>query len=396
MIQPPLLPRRSPRVHWTSGALLCLVVACGGIAQEPAGDRDTDPTTASSGDTEDRSTETTQSSGSTGDTATTQSSGETTSETTSETSTTGPSTEDTGETTGDTSGDGEDPHLPGPLCPTEEGPGKLLTDLAVTGAGPCQDVDLGSFLETLREQYIEQRGATWSGGDDGEYADYYAPVLTAYLSEDGQFRVISAHGEGDCPSGCIEDYWTYFESDASCQPKQLGTVMRTFGDGCIEQEGETRWGIPATRATDQICGQEIEEHNLAGSYTLPFTGRLVPCSRDAKEAEDISGFLAMQAQYDSEDPSVLLVQLASEDVDLGWLGEQVFRLAVDGYIASGYESTSDSTCIEQHEAELFLDFAACDASRVHHFEVLDAECSGDYCKGDLELEVDLSEISLEQ
>jgi hypothetical protein len=56
------------------------------------------------------------------------------------------------------------------------------------------------------------------------------------------FRLVFVRGSGDCPSGCIErDYW-YFQTDASCTPVLVGNhavgACPPLGDWC---KGETHF-----------------------------------------------------------------------------------------------------------------------------------------------------------
>ncbi len=106
----------------------------------------------------------------------------------------------------------------------------LVTNASTVGTGACANVSLGSFLSAIRAQNSQILATLLSmcpmSGTIGASSAVYA-----YRTSCGSFRVVVWQGSGDCPAGCINnDYW-YFDSNTNCQPVEVRHT-RNSNAGC--------------------------------------------------------------------------------------------------------------------------------------------------------------------
>jgi len=97
----------------------------------------------------------------------------------------------------------------------------VLTPLAnssATGTGACQGVTVGAFLSAIQVQDSQIQISSVQTCASISSSIGASGGVFAYRTSCGSLRVVVWQGSGDCPAGCIQnDYW-YFDSDTNCQP----------------------------------------------------------------------------------------------------------------------------------------------------------------------------------
>jgi len=146
---------------------------------------------------------------------------------------------------------------------------KTVDDPDAPGPGPCDGKSANDVLEAIHEQEPELRiGTFYDPNRIGQSA-----IVYGFTTEAG-FRLVLAAGEGDCPAGCIDWEYSYFETDDTCTPQRVGNYSSTFGPGnCYTVVGEPMWGIPSsspagtsrcapadinTTCVDSTCSEGLE------------------------------------------------------------------------------------------------------------------------------------------
>jgi len=142
--------------------------------------------------------------------------------------------------------DGADAKLDAVRITPVSDPGTPVNTTSKAGTGACQGKTVGSLIEEIHESYPTVLG----GGP------LYSPNVTdgsftyVFVRSDGGFSFVFQYGSGDCPAGCIEHEYWYFQTDGDCVPQQVGHY-RPSGVSC----GTPLWGVPglATPATLKVC-----------------------------------------------------------------------------------------------------------------------------------------------
>jgi hypothetical protein len=84
-----------------------------------------------------------------------------------------------------------------------------------------------------------------------------------------------AHHAGDCPPGCIDrEYWYFQTQGAACRPEQVGDYSKVFeqAGNCFRLTGAPLWEVP----------QQIETSSVAPTPpTRRIDGRALSVSRGA-------------------------------------------------------------------------------------------------------------------
>lgn len=150
--------------------------------------------------------------------------------------------ENGGADTGTSGGAGADTGPAGAGGSDDAGPKEVVNDDATLGHGACEGVTLGDVIDAIHQGWPNLASIMWfydpktSGEGDS---------IQAFRTDRG-FDLVFFHGSGDCPGGCIDrEYW-YFETDGSCVPQLVGHYSKTFDDAhnCSRYEGEPLWGVP--------------------------------------------------------------------------------------------------------------------------------------------------------
>ncbi len=129
----------------------------------------------------------------------------------------------------------------GPLAP-----GRLVISDDPLGAGACSHERLSDVLAALHARYPELADVhvvcdpTATTTDGGIVAGFYV-----FATSDG-FAIVVARGSDDCESGCVNHAYSYFETDSSCVPRQVGQYSQTadYNRNCNVLVGTPMWGQP--------------------------------------------------------------------------------------------------------------------------------------------------------
>ncbi len=286
------------------------------------------------------------------------------------------------------------------MCAVSEEGINPVTSTSFVGRGVCDDVTLAEAIALTHDAFPDLANVTtlYGASDDGFVSD---ALIYVFEKGNGAFQLAFYQGSGDCPSGCIDSAWTYIEMNEACEPERAGSFSATYsGEGnCREVSGSRMWGKPAGRPSTSDCGLEDVFADFSGTFEVPFSGTRMPCSEKGGDApgEEVSGTLTMTIEQDSDDPSVGSVTFSGGDLDPEWLGSEPYDVQFD-YFQANVSSQWDNLpamCLESRDVNVTLDFEGCSESGLSMFEVNDVVCGSDYCKGQLQLELDLSGIQLD-
>ncbi len=136
-------------------------------------------------------------------------------------------------------------------------PDDFVTDPSELGSGPCTDTSLADVLEQIATL---EPNLTLPELTSPESFIVRGGVLAMHFG-DG-FRVVVSVGAGDCPAGCADrEYW-YFETDADCRPVRVGHYARLQSAGCVEV-GEPLWGLPAPSTAGSCAPLDLSDLNTS-------------------------------------------------------------------------------------------------------------------------------------
>jgi hypothetical protein len=125
-----------------------------------------------------------------------------------------------------------------------------IADESTQGTGDCAGKTLGAVIDAihLANRKLEDITVLYDPQDP-----LIGPAfILAFTTPDG-FRLVFMRGSGDCPAGCINrEYW-YFETNAACEPVQIGHYARGQGNGCTAVSGKPMWGQPAAGNVSNAC-----------------------------------------------------------------------------------------------------------------------------------------------
>ncbi|MEA2697687.1 MAG: hypothetical protein QOI66_1958 [Myxococcales bacterium] len=185
---------------------------------------------------------------------------------------------------GGTTGGGEKPDssLTGtpPFATAAIAPGLYIVDPATPGAGDCASMTLADVLAAIRAKTALLAAVTTiynptqQGTTDGNF-------IYPYQTADGGFAVAFKRGAGDCPGGCTDNTYDYFQTDDRCAPQQVGHYRAVSGS-CLQVEGTPMWGHPAAPPDPSlICGADNTPKNISGIYSFRVQGQRQPCTTTA-------------------------------------------------------------------------------------------------------------------
>jgi hypothetical protein len=273
------------------------------------------------------------------------------------------------------------------LAATPVGPGSLLSDLASPGTGQCTTTPGTQFLQAIFAQQP----------DLSDITQLYSPMLMGdgswvylYVPPEGGFRMILKRGSGDCPAGCINNEYWYFEADGACQPRLVGHYRRTFDDSgnCFAIEGTPLWNTPAATDPAYACGADLSPAIIAGTYRVAACGKLSPCSTSG-QPEGFGAVLSLKLAQDGSDPSRGTLTLTGTG-DSFLEGRALPATFQRRRVAVDLESNNlPSRCPEMHTVQVAYDLEGIAAGSLVHSWLLAPDCAvpDQDCKGELWVEL---------
>jgi hypothetical protein len=273
----------------------------------------------------------------------------------------------------------------------QSGAGTPVRDPAAPGAGPCAGKTLASVIAAVHEGWPDLAGISAIAGMDPNLSGDGSLIFA--FSAEGGFRVVFKRGMNDCPAGCIDNRYWYFETDKQCAPRLLGEYERTYsGAGnCFEVKGRPLWGIPAAIDPMHVCGADNSPKDIHGIYRLRGAGNRTACTEKmgAEPTEKVSLELTatvLQAMGDLASGTVVLQGSGNPRLD----GVPLPGTVKGRKITAALETSNlPAMCVEQSSVSLELDLAAPLSGKLSFFEMRSIGCppGTGYCKGALTLEL---------
>lgn len=271
--------------------------------------------------------------------------------------------------------------------PVDLSPGPALTDPNSAGSGPCAASTLSEFIAQIHELQPDLADITQIWSDEG----WDGSFIYAYRRTDGGFAVATKRGGGDCPSGCTENEYWYFDADAACAPQAVGhfKVDEFTSDGCRPSQGEAKWGRPAPIDPAVVCGTDLTAQDISGTYQLWSCGLSSACSAAAEvkpgAQETIAEFVTLtitQTPGDLSNGSVTFSGFGYPRLDGRALPATFKRRRFE----AKFEKDEPGACTDKLSVEAHFDFEGFGAQSVSLRDVQTPDCANapdDYCKGDL-------------
>ena len=269
-------------------------------------------------------------------------------------------------------------------------PGDALTDPAAIGAGDCGTTTLADTLARIVADHPELGDITTifdpssPFGGDGSFVYPYRPA-------DGGFAIVFKRGSGDCPAGCTDNEYWYFETRAACAPVQVGHYHPAWVQGpngnCLSKDGDAMWGSPPPPDPVIVCGASLAPEDIQGTHRFRACGQRVPCSDKAAPGETVDTTITVEVTQNAGDPTTGTVRITGSG-----------NVLVDGralpatfqkrrFAVSEEYSNLPSACPEQHTLVLRYDFEGFGERTLSLEEMATPDCGspGVYCKGSLNL-----------
>lgn len=273
-----------------------------------------------------------------------------------------------------------------PSCESkgEEPPGVELTDFDAVGHGACADVTLLDAVEqarALRPDLVDITALYVSRpdvvGGDGSF-------IYAFERPDGGFALVFKRGSGDCPAGCInKDYW-YFETDSDCQVEAIGETHPSSGE-CIPRDELPRWGIPRAPLPSAVCDADLSAQDLRGTYGVITCGKLQACvmSGEKMNEQPLSIALTLSIEQDETDLSRGTVAISGTGEPM--LDGVEFPAKFEGrsFTVSTRSDDEPSSCINFWSLDWSYDFEGIGSRSLQfeHSHTRDCAKPDGYCKG---------------
>lgn len=136
-----------------------------------------------------------------------------------------------------------------------------VTDPNAQGEGPCADTTLADVIAAVHAAHPELASVSTVYDPNHPSQEDADPRENVYVwSSSAGYRLAFYRGFGDCPSGCIDHEYFYFETDAQCAPVASGDYHLIFDQshGCMRVSGMPLWGIPSVDTATSDCTTDLD------------------------------------------------------------------------------------------------------------------------------------------
>jgi hypothetical protein len=140
-------------------------------------------------------------------------------------------------------------------------PGEPVTDPDATGSGACAARTLGEIIAEIHEANPDLANIT-TLYDPNNPLIGASQSIHAFRAGDG-FRLVFVRGTGDCPAGCINNEYWYFETNDSCESVSVGHYAREYdgADNCYQLTGAPLWNHPEPQPDGACEGVNLDDLN---------------------------------------------------------------------------------------------------------------------------------------
>ena len=273
----------------------------------------------------------------------------------------------------------------------DDAPGTPVYELSQLGQGPCEGVTLGQTIDRIHAAHSELSDIeTLYAADPERVGD--GSFIYAFQKPDGGFALVFKRGGGDCPSGCTEnDYW-YFETVADCETAAVGYTRRYFDGQCLPPDQLPMWGIPPAAPSESVCGADNEPQDLSGDHVVYMCGQRFECATSSEGSKPLTlpDVVTLHIAQDAAD-------LAHGTVTLSGTGEPLLdgrplaaALTASHLHVEEHGNNLPNACMEQFDIALDYDFGGQRRGHLSFFQVATPDCASkpsDYCKGSIDADL---------
>jgi len=262
-------------------------------------------------------------------------------------------------------------------------PGEALTKATDQGGGACLGISVAAFLAKIHAAHP----------DLADVKQIYTPDVMSdgsfvypYRRPDGSFAFVLKRGGGDCPAGCTENEYWYFEAGPGCAAQDAGHFKPTWTQSCLTVEGEARWGRPPTPDPVTICGADLTPQDVSGKHPLWACASRMPCSLEKPTGDTLAAMVTLTLAQDGADPKKGTATLSGTGypaVDGVALPATFLRKR---FSVAFHQDNLPATCLKSLDVVLAYDFEGFALPQLSVDEVDTLDCQnapGNYCKGGL-------------
>jgi hypothetical protein len=261
-------------------------------------------------------------------------------------------------------------------------PGLYVVDAATPGSNACAGQTLKDVLVAIRAaqpalaDIVTIYNPAQQGSSDGNF-------IYPYQQSDGGFAVTFKRGQGDCPAGCTDNTYDYFQTDANCAPMAIGHY-RAISGSCLQVQGDPMWGHPAPPPDpSMVCGADNTPRNISGTFTFRAQGQSQPCATgwDKANANTLDATITVlvgQNGADLANGTVIVQGTGSALIDGVHLPARFIRQRFE---ATLQKSNVPSNCPQESSVSVQFDFENALPGTLTMSQSSDANCSA--CKGAL-------------
>jgi len=274
----------------------------------------------------------------------------------------------------------------------ETAAGTPIGDPAARGTGACAARTLAEVIAAVHRQRpdLADIKVLQASNPDPSLSD--GSLIRAFAHQGG-FRLVFKRGDGDCPSGCIDNWYWYFQTDAACEPALAGQYSRVYRSpgNCFEVAGTILWGIPGPTDPSVICGADNRPQNISGTYQLQGTGSRTECTAKGGGEPTVMVSLGLQVTVvqnaaDLASGMATVVGTGNPRIDGVPLPATFTRRRLT---AHREVSNLPAMCVDQHDTTLELDLETAPTGKLSFTELRSLGCppGQEYCKGQLSLQL---------